>query len=252
MPTIDLNADIGESFGPHVMGQDELLLPTLTSANVACGFHAGDPRTMERTVRLCREAGVAIGAHPGFPDLVGFGRRAIEMSREEVRADVLYQLGALDAFVRAAGGRLEHVSPHGRLGNLTVTDETYAAGVLDAVEAFDPAVVVLGQPGVVHELARERGLRSGRLGFPDRAYEADGALVSRREPDALVHDPAEVAQRAVAMVTDGTVTSRAETPVAVEVDAILLHGDSPGAVDAARLVRQALEQAGVTIGARGR
>ena len=252
MPTIDLNADIGESFGPHVMGQDELLLPTLTSANVACGFHAGDPRTMERTVRLCREAGVAIGAHPGFPDLVGFGRRAIEMSREEVRADVLYQLGALDAFVRAAGGRLEHVSPHGRLGNLTVTDETYAAGVLDAVEAFDPAVVVLGQPGVVHELARERGLRSGRLGFPDRAYEADGALVSRREPDALVHDPAEVAQRAVAMVTDGTVPSRAGTPVTVEVDAILLHGDSPGAVDAARLVRQALEQAGVTIGARGR
>ena len=252
MPTIDLNADIGESFGPHVMGQDELLLPTLTSANVACGFHAGDPRTMARTVALCREAGVAIGAHPGFPDLVGFGRRAIEMSREEVSTDVLYQLGALDAFVRAAGGRLEHVSPHGRLGNLTVTDEAYAGGVLDAVAAFDDQLVVLGQPGVIHELAERRGLRSGRLGFPDRAYESDGALVSRREPDALVHDPALVAERAVAMVSDGAVTSRDGRQVEVVVDAILLHGDSPGAVDAARLVRRALEEAGVTIGARSR
>ncbi|GAB3664480.1 5-oxoprolinase subunit PxpA [Nocardioides korecus] len=252
MPTIDLNADIGESFGPHVMGQDELLLPTLTSANVACGFHAGDPRTMERTVARCREAGVAIGAHPGFPDLVGFGRRAIEMSRAEVRTDVLYQLGALDAFVRAAGGRLEHVSPHGRLGNLTVTDEVYAGGVLDAVAAFDDQLVVLGQPGVVHDLAERRGLRSGRLGFPDRGYEADGALVSRREPDALVHDPALVAERAVAMVTDGAVTSRDGHRVEVGVDAILLHGDSPGAVEAARLVRRALEDAGVTIAARGR
>lgn len=247
MTTIDLIADVGESFGSHTMGDDERLLAALSSANIACGFHSGDPVTMERTVRLCVAQGVAIGAHPGFRDLVGFGRRTIDMTRAEVRADVLYQLGALHAFVVAAGSRLVHVSPHGRLGNLTVTDETYAAGVLDAVESFDPTLVVTGQPGLIHELAAARGLRTGRMGFPDRAYEADGALVSRREPDAVLHDIDEITRRAVAMALTGVVQARSGEEVAVPCDSILLHGDNAASVQAAHEVRAALEQAGVEI-----
>lgn len=250
MTTIDLSADVGESFGSHRMGDDERLLGALSSANIACGFHSGDPETMERTVRLCLDHGVAIGAHPGFRDLVGFGRRTIEMSRAEVRADVLYQIGALHAFVVAAGGRLAHVSPHGRLGNLTTTDATYAGGVLDAVEAFDPALVVVGQPGLIHDLADERGLRSGRLGFPDRAYHSDGALVSRREAGAVLHDIDLITERAVTMALKGVVVSVEGAEIPVECDSILLHGDNADSVDAAHQVRQALEDAGLEIAAR--
>lgn len=249
MTTIDLIADVGESFGSHRMGDDERLLGALSSANVACGFHSGDPVTMERTVRLCLDQGVAIGAHPGFHDLVGFGRRTIDMTREEVRADVLYQVGALHAFVVAAGGRLTHVTPHGRLGNLTVTHEAYAAGVLDAVEAFDPALPVVGQPGLIHELAEARGLRGRRIGFPDRAYEPNGALVSRREPDAVLHDVDRITERALAMVLTGVVEARGGGEVPVPCDSILLHGDNAASVDAAHQVRQALEDAGVEIAA---
>ncbi len=247
--SIDLNADVGESFGSHSMGDDERLLDALTSANIACGFHSGDPRTMERTVARCLDRGVAIGAHPGFPDLVGFGRRAIEMSRDEVRADVLYQLGALDAFVRAAGGRISHVSPHGRLGNLTVTDETYAGGVVDAIEAFDPRVLVVGQAGLIHEIAEQRGMGTRRLGFPDRAYEDDGALVSRREPGAVLHDVDQIAQRAVSLALHQGVDSRNGNPIKVDCDSILLHGDNAASVEAAHAVRAALEEAGVRISA---
>jgi UPF0271 protein len=250
MTTIDLSADVGESFGSHQMGDDERLLGALSSANIACGFHSGDPVTMARTVRLCQERGVAIGAHPGFRDLVGFGRRTIEMSRAEVCADVLYQLGALHAFVVAAGGRLAHVSPHGRLGNLTATHEVYAEGVLDAVEAFDPSLVVVGQPGLIHDLADDRGLRTGRLGFPDRAYQPDGALVSRREPGAVLHDVDLITQRAVAMALEGVVTATDGVAIPVACDSILLHGDNAASVDAAFRVRSALEEAGLRIAAR--
>ena len=250
MTTIDLIADLGESFGSHTMGDDERLLGALSSANIACGFHSGDPVTMGKTVRLCLDKGVAIGAHPGFHDLVGFGRRTIDMTREEVRADVLYQLGALHAFVVAAGGRIAHLSPHGRLGNLTVTDETYAGGVLDAVEAFDPSIIVTGQPGLIHDLAEARGLPTGRMGFPDRAYEPDGALVSRREPDAVLHDVDVITERALAMVQTGVVEARGGGEVAVPCDSILLHGDNAASVDAAHQVRRALEDAGVQISAR--
>jgi UPF0271 protein len=248
--TIDLSADVGESFGSHTMGDDRNLLAALSSANIACGFHSGDPVTIERTVQLCLDQDVAIGAHPGFRDLVGFGRRAIEMSRAEVRADVLYQLGALNAFVTAAGGRLAHVSPHGRLGNLTVTDAVYAEGVLDAVEAFDRSLVVVGQPGLIHELAEGRGLRSGRLGFPDRAYEPGGALVSRREPGAVLHDVDLIIERALSLALKGVVTSTDGTEIEVECDSILLHGDNAASVEAAHLVRQSLEDAGVEIAPR--
>jgi UPF0271 protein len=250
MTTIDLSADVGESFGSHQMGDDERLLGALSSANIACGFHSGDPVTMERTVRLCLEQGVAMGAHPGFRDLVGFGRRTIEMSRAEVRADVLYQLGALHAFVVAAGGRLAHVSPHGRLGNLSTTDEVYAEGILDAVEAFDPSLVVVGQSGLIHDLAEKRGLRTGRLGFPDRAYQPDGALVSRREPHAVLHDIDVITQRAVTMALEGVVTATDGREIPVECDSILLHGDNAASVQAALHVRAALEDSGLDIAAR--
>jgi UPF0271 protein len=249
--TIDLSADIGESFGSYRMGNDAELLESLTSANVACGFHAGDPREMQRAVADCVSRGVAVGAHPGFPDLVGFGRRAIEASAEEVRTDVLYQIGALAAFARAAGTRLTHVSPHGRLGNLVVSDERYAVPVADAIEAFDDALVVVTYSGALSRIARERGLGVGLLGFPDRAYEDDGTLVSRREPGAVLHEPESIAERAVRMAVDGTVVARSGREIEIEVDSLLLHGDNEASVRAARQVRRALEEAGVSVAPLG-
>ena len=232
MTTIDLIADVGESFGSHRMGDDERLLGALSrptspvASTPATRHHGAHGGALPRAGRRDR-------AHPGFPDLVGFGRRAIEMTRAEVRADVLFQIGALHAFVVAAGGRLVHVSPHGRLGNLTVTDATYAAGVLDAIESFDPSLVIMGQPGLIHDLADERGLRSGRMGFPDRAYEADGALVSRREPDAVLHDIDLITERALTMALEGVVVARSGEEISVGCDSILLHGDNAASVDAA-------------------
>jgi 5-oxoprolinase (ATP-hydrolysing) subunit A len=246
---VDLVADVGESFGAYTIGDDERLLEVLSAANIACGFHAGDPRTMMRTVSACVEKGVAIGAHPGFPDLVGFGRRDMAMTRDEVRTDVLYQLGALSAFVRAAGGTLGHLSPHGQLGNLTATDETYANGVLDAIEDFDPTLKVIGPPGLIHQLAEQRGIASAGLAFPDRSYEASGLLTSRRLPGAVLDDPQVIASRAVTMILERRIESRTGEQVPVDCDAILLHGDNPASVQAARAVRSALEEAGVTVGA---
>ncbi len=245
--TIDLIADIGEGFGSYRMGDDDALLDSLTSANVACGFHAGDPRTIERAVASCVEKGVSIGAHPGFPDLVGFGRREVSSSYDEVRTDVLYQIGALHAFVEAAGASLSHVTPHGRLGNLVVTDRTYAEAVAAAVEAFDPTLILVAQSGELEHVARERGLIFARLGLVDRAYEDDGTLVSRREEGAVLHDPEEIAERTISMVVDGTVRSRNGKLVEVDCDTVLLHGDNPGSIRAAALVRSSLEAAGVVI-----
>jgi 5-oxoprolinase (ATP-hydrolysing) subunit A len=243
--TVDLIADIGEGFGSWTRGRDDEILPWLTSANIACGFHAGDPLIMERTVRRCLELGVRIGAHPGFRDLAGFGRRAIEASADEIRTDVLYQIGALAGFVRAAGGTLAHVTPHGRLGNLVVTEEKFAAPVLDAVAAYDPSLIVVAQEGVLTRLAAERGIPAARLGLVDRAYEDDGSLVSRRKPGAVLHDPELIAERAVRMVVDGVVTSVNGVEVAVGCDTVLLHGDNEASIQAARMVRAALEEAGV-------
>jgi 5-oxoprolinase (ATP-hydrolysing) subunit A len=244
---VDLSADIGESFGSYRMGRDTDILDSLTSANVACGFHAGDPRVMAESVAACVERGVAVGAHPGFPDLVGFGRRAIDASAEEIRTDVLYQLGALAAFARAAGTPVTHVSPHGRLGNLVVSDEAYARPVAEAVEAYDPEMIVVTYSGELARLARARGLRVGLLGFADRGYEDDGTLVSRKDPDALLHDPERIAERAVEMVTTGGITARSGKHIELDVDSVLLHGDNEASVAAARRVRAGLEAAGVVI-----
>lgn len=244
---IDLVADVGESFGAWTMGEDEALLDVLTSANVACGFHAGDPRIMDRTVRHCVVRGIRIGAHPSFPDLAGFGRRAMDLSADEVRTDVLYQLGALHAFAVVHGTTVSHVAPHGRLGNLVATRADYAAAVVDAIRSFDPNLIVLAQDGELADRAREQGIRVGIVAIVDRAYRADGTLVPRSEPGAVIHDSAALARRAVRVVTEGFVEAVDGTPIPVEADTLLLHGDNADAVRNAREIRAALTAAGVEI-----
>lgn len=244
---VDLVADLGESFGAYRMGDDEALLDLVSSANVACGFHAGDPRVMDSTVRSCVRRGVGVGAHPGFPDLVGFGRRTLEMTPDEVRTDVLYQVGALSAFTAAHGTRLRHVTPHGRLGNLVVTDDSYAEAVVDAVQSCDSSLIVMVQEGRLAAHARSRGLAVAVLGLADRAYRDDGTLVRRTEPGAVIHDPRAVAERAVQMVTEGVIRSVNGAVVPVQCDSVLLHGDTPDAVEVARVVRRELAGAGVRI-----
>lgn len=246
-PMVDLVADLGEGFGAYTMGDDEALLEMLTSANVACGFHAGDPRIMDATVQACVERQVAVGAHPSFPDLAGFGRRAMDLTPEEVRTDMLYQIGALQAFAVAHGTRVQHVAPHGRLGNLVAVRADYARAVVDAVAALDESLIVLAQDGELADAARARGLRVGIVGIADRAYRADGTLVPRSEPGAVIHDPDEVARRTLRMVTERVVRSADGMDLPVECDTVLLHGDSPGAIALAARIREQLLAAGVEI-----
>ncbi|MDN3312105.1 5-oxoprolinase subunit PxpA [Microbacterium oryzae] len=245
--SIDLVADLGEGFGDWRMGDDDALLDILTSANVACGFHAGDPRIMDRTVAACRERGVAVGAHPSFPDLVGFGRRAMDLTPHEVRTDVTYQMGALAAFAAHHGTSLAHVAPHGRLGNLVATRADYAQAVVDAVLGFDRDLIVLAQDGELADAARAAGLAVGIVGIADRAYQDDGTLVPRSQPGAVIHDPAEVAERTVRMVVEGKIGSVNGVDISVHVDTVLLHGDTPSAVAVAREIRTQLEASGVAI-----
>ncbi|MER5182349.1 5-oxoprolinase subunit PxpA [Streptomyces sp. NPDC002896] len=245
--TVDLVADLGEGFGAYAMGDDEALLDVLTSANIACGFHAGDPRIMDATVRHCVQRGVAVGAHPSFPDLVGFGRRAMDLSPDEVRTDMLYQIGALQAFAAAHGTRVQHVAPHGRLGNLVAIRPDYAAAVADAVASVDGSLIVLAQDGELADAARGRGLRVGIVGIADRAYRDDGTLVPRSEPGAVIHDVGEIAERTIRMVTEGVVRSVGGHDIPVQCDTVLLHGDTPGAIALARRVREELLAAGVEI-----
>jgi len=244
---VDLVADLGEGFGAYTMGDDEALLDVLTSANIACGFHAGDPRIMDATVSHCVARGVAVGAHPGFPDLVGFGRRAMDLSPEEVRTDVLYQVGALTAFAAAHGTRVRHVAPHGRLGNLVATRPDYARAVADAVASLDPSLIVLAQDGELADAARARGLRVGIVGIADRAYLDDGTLMPRSEPGAVLHDGREITERTVLMVTKGVIRSVGGRYLPVACDTVLLHGDTPGALSLAHLIRRELLAAGVEI-----
>lgn len=244
---VDLVADLGESFGSWTMGDDSALLSVLSSANVACGFHAGDPRTMDKTVRECVSRGVGIGAHPSFPDLVGFGRRAMDLTADEVRTDTLYQIGALSAFAAAHGTGLAHVAPHGRLGNLVAVREDYATAVVQAVQAFDPSLIVLAQAGELYDAARAAGLDVAVVGIADRAYEDDGTLVPRSQPGAVIHDPQEVCARTVRMVTEGVISSLNGVDIPVVCDTVLLHGDNPGAVELARSIRSSLEAADVEI-----
>jgi 5-oxoprolinase (ATP-hydrolysing) subunit A len=246
--TIDLNADLGEGFGIWRLGDDDALLGVVTSANVACGFHAGDPSTMRRVSARAVAGGVAIGAQVSYRDLAGFGRRFVDAAPAELTDDVLYQLAALDGVARAEGGRVTYLKPHGALYNAVVWHEQQAAAVVDAVVAYDRALPVLGLPGsALLRLAADAGLRTVAEGFADRGYTPEATLVPRREPGALVHDAAEVAERAVRMATEGTVVALDGSTVAVPVESVCVHGDTPGAVDLARAVRSALERAGVTL-----
>ena len=245
---MDLNSDLGEGYGRWALGDDAALLEVVTSANVACGFHAGDPATIDRTVRAAVERGVSIGAQVSYPDLAGFGRREMDVAPADLTADVLYQLGALEAFARAADSRVRYVKPHGALYNRIVHDPVQAAAVVEAVRRYDPALPLLTLPGsAAMDAAREAGVPAVAEGFADRAYTADGRLVSRREAGAVVHDPERVAARALVMATEHRVEAVDGTQVAVEVRSLCVHGDTPGAVDLARQVRAALEQAGVTL-----
>ena len=244
---VDLVADLGESFGPWTMGDDDALLDVLTSANVACGFHGGDPRVMDRTVAECARRGVSVGAHPSFPDLVGFGRRAMDLTPHEVRTDVVYQLGALSAFAVYHGVRVAHLAPHGRLGNLVAVRRDYAEAVVDAVLHVDPEIIVLAQDGELADAARAAGLPVAIVGIADRAYQDDGTLVPRSEEGAVIHDVDEIARRTVRMVRDGVIDSRGGRQIPVAADTVLLHGDSPEAVATSRRIREELTRAGVVI-----
>ena len=245
---MDLNSDLGEGYGRWALGDDAALLEVVTSANVACGFHAGDPATIDRTVRTATERGVAIGAQVSYPDLVGFGRRELEVAPADLTADVLYQLGALEAFARAAGGRVRYLKPHGALYNRIARDPVQAAAVVEAIRRYDPTLPLLTLPGsAAMAAAAEAGIAAVGEGFADRAYTAEGRLVSRREPGAVLHDPAAVASRVVRMVTTGEVEAVDGSVVPIDVATVCLHGDTPGAVALGRAVREALQEAGVDV-----
>jgi 5-oxoprolinase (ATP-hydrolysing) subunit A len=245
---IDLNADLGEGFGVWRLGDDDALLGVVSSANVACGFHAGDPLTMRRVCGRAAAAGVAVGAQVSYRDLAGFGRRFIDVEPAELAADVLYQLAALDGIARAAGTRVSYVKPHGALYNAAVTHEGQAQAVVDAVLAFDRRLPVLGLPGsALLRSAEAAGMRPVAEGFADRGYTPDGRLVPRREPGALVEDPAAVAERAVRMATDGVVVAVDGTALLMPVESVCVHGDTPRAAELARAVRTAMTAAGVDV-----
>ena len=246
--TLDLNCDMGEGFGAWKMGDDDALLDYVSSANIACGYHAGDPATMHRTVERALQKGVAVGAHPSFPDLQGFGRRPMRVSAEEAYDLVLYQVGALAAFVVACGGRLAHVKPHGALYNIAAKEAALAQAIAHAVKDFDPRLVLFGLAGSELIRAGEKvGLTTASEVFADRTYQADGSLTSRAQPDAMVHDPDDALAQVRRMLSEGRVRSQQGSDVMVRADTLCIHGDEPGAVIFAKCIRQALEADGVLV-----
>lgn len=248
MSIIDLNSDIGESFGRWELGDDKAMLDLVTSANIACGFHAGDPSTIARTARWSVERRVRIGAQVAYRDLAGFGRRFVDASKTELTDDIVYQIGGLQALAGAAGGRVTYVKPHGALYNTAVHHEEHAQAVVDAIVSVDPGLALLGLPGSrLLALGEQHGLRVVREAFADRGYTPEATLVSRKEPGAVLHDPAEVAARVLRMVTDGHVEAVDGSVVSVDVDSVCVHGDSPAAIEMARAVRELLTSEGVDL-----
>jgi UPF0271 protein len=249
MAGIDLNADLGEGFGVWRLGDDDAMLEIVSSANVACGFHAGDPAGLLRVCRGAAERGVRIGAQVSYRDLAGFGRRFLDVAPEDLVGDLVYQIGALRAIAHAAGSAVSYVKPHGALYNTIVSHREQAAAVAEAVRLVDPALPVLGMAGsAFFDEAAGRGLRTVNEAFADRAYQPDGRLVSRREPGAVLHDPAQIAARVVTMVSAGQVTAIDGTLIPVDVESVCVHGDSPGAVQIAAAVREQLSGTGIEIG----
>lgn len=245
---IDLNCDMGESFGNYKIGMDAEVTAHISSANVACGFHASDPVVMEQTVAACKKAGVAVGAHPGFPDLVGFGRRNMKVSAKELKAMVIYQIGALQAFCKAEGVPLQHVKPHGAMYNMAGKDPVMADAICEGIREVDPSLILLGLSGSeLIEAAKRAGIPYAREVFADRAYEEDGSLVARSKEGAVITDEDEAIRRVISMVKEHKVTAITGKEIEVVPDSICLHGDNPKAVLFSQKIRAALEQEGVLV-----
>ena len=251
-PTVDLNCDMGESYGAYRIGNDEAILGYVTAANIACGFHAGDPAVMRKTVQLALQKGVAIGAHPGLPDLVGFGRREMAVSPEEAYEMTVYQIGALSAFVKAEGGVLHHVKPHGALYNMAAVNQPLAEAIAEAVFKVKPEAVLYGLSGSELIKAGEKlGLKTAHEVFADRTYQQDGTLTSRRQPDALISDQEEALGQVLRMVQEGKVMTLQGKDIAIQADTICIHGDGPHALAFAKLLHERLQQAGIKLKAKG-
>ena len=243
---VDFNSDIGESFGAYTIGCDPEVIRYITSANIACGFHAGDSGWMHKTVQLAQQHGVAVGAHPGFPDLRGFGRRNMDVTPQEARDDVIYQVGALAAFT--ATKKLQHVKPHGAIYHMAVKNDDLAKGICEGVLQVDPDLIVTVLAGSRWiDIARRMGLRVARETFADRAFNADGTLVSRSKPGAVIHDAKHVVERALRIVTERTAIAETGETITIEADTICLHGDNPAAVELAAALSAAFQAAGVAL-----
>lgn len=248
MRAIDLNSDLGESFGAWNMGDDAAMLDVVTSANVACGFHAGDPAGILRTLKAAAAKNVTIGAHVAYPDKVGFGRRNMDVASDELTADVIYQIGALQGLAKAAGTCVRYVKPHGALYNTIAHDRRQALAVIEAIRTIDSNLILVALAGSsLIELARNEGLQCIAEAFADRAYTPQGTLVSRREPGAVLHDPKLVAQRMLRLVEDGAIEAIDGSLTRIQADSICVHGDSPAAVEMARELRRVLEQANMSL-----
>lgn len=248
MAAIDLNSDLGESYGAWRMGDDAAMLAVVSSANIACGFHAGDPAGIYRTVQAAAKNGVVIGAHVSYPDRVGFGRRDLDATSEELIADVIYQIGAIKGVAAAAGTTVRYVKPHGALYNRIAYDARQGQAVIDGIKAVDASLILMGLANApILDLARKAGLAVVAEAFADRAYTPTGALVSRREPGAVLHDPEKVARRMLRLATDGVIEAADGSDLRLEAQSICVHGDSPAAVAMARSIRERLADAGVAI-----
>jgi 5-oxoprolinase (ATP-hydrolysing) subunit A len=245
---LDINCDLGESFGVYRLGQDEEILDLISSANLACGFHAGDPHVMRKTVSLAKRKGVRVGAHPGLPDLIGFGRRAMQVSPSELKDIFTYQIGALKAFVEAAGLKLQHVLQHGILTKMVEEDEGLGRAILESIQEVDPGLFYITLEGTyLPGLAKEMGVKIVRTAFADRAYDRKKRLVSRKIPGSVFHDMKQIDERIEQLVTTGTLTTIEGETLPIEFDSIMLHGDSPRALDMARTVSSALKRLGVQV-----
>lgn len=246
--TADINCDMGESFGAWTMGADAEVMPNITSANIACGAHAGDPGVMRRTVRLAKHHGVSVGAHPGFADLAGFGRREFQADPTETEDSLIAQIGALTAIAKAEGVAVRHVKAHGALYNMAARERRLADAIARAIKAVDPNLIMFGLPkSPMIDAGTAAGLRVAAEGFADRAYEPDGSLTPRSRPGAVIREPAMVVERAVRMVRDRVVLSAAGAEIAMKIDTICVHGDTPGAPELTRRIRAALEAAGIQV-----
>jgi UPF0271 protein len=246
---IDINCDLGESYGAFKIGNDEKIMPHITSANIACGFHAGDPIIMAQTVNLAKKHGVAVGAHPGYPDLLGFGRREMHLTIEEIKNYTIYQVSAIQGFAKIAGLNLHHVKPHGALYNTAVKDEETSKGIVDAVKALDKSLIIFAPPkSVLAKIATEAGLRVAHEFFADRAYNADGSLVSRKQPNSIITEPSLVLERTIKVLREGKVLAlNGETVTLGKVHTICVHGDTPTAIKLTEVLKKELVKSGIQV-----